>query len=576
LEDLNDLPALEVDESAPVSLDFPSLTADSSDSFSLDFDKQQESLAKEAADEDRRNREAEEARQAMERAAREEDARAEAVRRAAIEAEMRARVEQEKAERSERENDKREEYKRKIQEAEDRKRIAAERKEQQERERLDAERKQREDDFARRREDAEETVRKSRELKALKRSGKVRSPVDRFVGLVVGVLVVLALAVGVLHVMPMSGYIPALERIASNNIGEPVSIGSMKLSMLSGLQFKLANVSIGSTQDVILNEVTVTPELVSVLGDRLVIKSVEANGGKIVKEALLRLPLWRDSSAQDARMHVKSIVLRGLVPELRTFKLPSLNVDIALDRNGQVTSARVETTNGKVYATIIPGGNQANVTIGARDWTLPFGTPIEFSDFVATGSVTGSVLNLSEWDASLYGGQVRGTAQISWESGWRASSQFEFARVVSEELLAVFSKTAKVTGVASAKVGFSASSGSLHTLLDSPTVQANFLVQKGTLDGVDLVRALQVGSAGSQGGSTKFQELSGNVDISNMRFSYRNVYLNAGILSANGDFEIGSSQAVSGRVTVALRSSAQRLNSSLNVTGSLKGVLLRP
>ena len=147
---------------------------------------------------------------------------------------------------------------------------------------------------------------------------------------------------------------------------------------------------------------------------------------------------------------------------------------------------------------------------------------------------------------------------------------------MTDELLAVFSKTAKVTGIASGKVGFSASSGSLHALLDSPSVQANFLVQKGTLDGVDLVRALQVGRAGSQGGSTKFQELSGNVTISNGRFSYRNVYLNAGILSANGDFDITSKQAVSGRVTVALRSSAQRLNSSLNMTGSLKGVLLRP
>jgi len=576
LEDPNNPSAPEAKDSAPVSLEFPSLTGDSSGSFSLDFDKQQESLAKQAADEDRRNRETEEARQAMERAAREEDARAEAERRAAIEAEMRARVEQEKAERGERENDKREEYKRKIQEAEDRKRIAAERKEQEEQERIDAERKQREDDLARRREDAEEAARKGRELKSLKRSGKVRSPVDRFMGLVGGVLVVLALAIGVLHVMPMSGYIPALEKIASNNIGEPVSIGSMKLSMMSGLQFKLANVSIGSTQDVILNEVTVTPELGSVLGDRLVIKSIEANGGKIVKEALLRLPLWRDSSARDPRMHVKSIVLRGLTPELHTFKLPSLNVDIALDRHGQVISARVETANGKVYATIKPGDSRTNVTIGASDWVLPFGAPIEISDFVATGSVTGSVLNLSEWDASLYGGQVKGTAQISWASGWRASSQFEFARVVTDELLAVFSKTAKVTGNASGKVGFSASSGSLHTLLDRPTLQASFLVQKGTLDGVDLVRALQVGSAGSQGGSTKFQELSGDVTISNRRFSYRNVYLNAGILSGNSNFDIASNQAVSGRVTVALRSSAQRLNSSLNVTGSLKGVLLRP
>ena len=275
-------------------------------------------------------------------------------------------------------------------------------------------------------------------------------------------------------------------------------------------------------------------------------------------------------------MHVKSIALRGLAPELHTFKLPSLNVDIALDRHGQVSSARVETTNGKVYATIKPDGNQTNVTIGASDWVLPFGTPIEFSDFVATGSVTGSVLNLSEWDASLYGGQVKGAAQISWASGWRASSQFEFVRVVTDELLAVFSKTAKVTGIASGKGELSASSGSLHTLLDRPSLQASFLVQKGTLDGVDLVRALQVGRAGSQGGSTKFQELSGNVTIANRRFSYRNVYLNAGILSANGDFDITSKQAVSGRVTVALRSSAQRLNSSLNVTGTLKGVLLRP
>jgi uncharacterized protein involved in outer membrane biogenesis len=253
-----------------------------------------------------------------------------------------------------------------------------------------------------------------------------------------------------------------------------------------------------------------------------------------------------------------------------------LNVDIALDRNGQVLSARVETTNGQVYATIIPGDNQANVTIGASDWTLPFGTPIQISDFVAIGSVTGSVLNLSEWDASLYGGQVKGSAQISWASGWRASSQFEFARVATDELLAVFTKTAKVTGTVSGKVGFSASSGNLHTLLDRPSLQASFLVQKGTLDGVDLVRALQVGSAGSQGGSTKFQKLSGNVTISNRRFSYRNVNLNAGILSAKSDFDITSRQAVSGRVTVALRSSAQRLSSSLNVTGNLQGVLLRP
>jgi hypothetical protein len=575
-EDMNMPSQPQTSESDSGSLELPSLSPETGESFSLDFDEHQKTLAKQTADEERRIKEAEEARHAIERAAREEEAQAEAERRSAIEAEMRARVEQEKSDRNERENDKREEYKRKIQETEDRKKAAQEKQLQEEHQRIEAERKHREDDLIRRREAAEEADRKARELKSLKRSGKVRSPIERVMTLLVGVIAILALAVGVLHVMPMSGYVPAFERFASNNIGEPVSIGSMKMSFMSGLQFKLTNVSVGATQDLILNDVTVTPELGSILGDRIVIKSIDAVGGKIVKEALSRLPLWQNSSAQDSRMQVKSIALRGINPEMRTFKLPSVNVDIKLGQDGQVRSTRIETTNGKLYVTIVPGDSNKSVTIGASDWVPPFGTPIAITDFLATGSFTGSVLNLSEWDATVYGGLVKGSAQISWTSGWRATSQFEFVRVATDELLAAFTKTAKATGTASGKVGFSARSGSLHTLLDSPSLQASFLVKKGSLNGVDLVRALQVGSAGSQGGSTKFQELSGDVTISNGRFNYRNVFLNAGILSATSDFNIATNQAVSGRVTVALRSSAQRLTANLNVTGSLKGVLLRP
>jgi hypothetical protein len=575
-EDMNMPSQPQTSESDSGSLELPSLSPETGESFSNDFDEHQKTLAKQTADEERRIKETEEARHAIERAAREEEAQAEAERRSAIEAEMRARVEQEKSDRNERENDKREEYKRKIQETEDRKKAAQEKQLQEEHQRIEAERKHREDDLIRRREAAEEADRKARELKSLKRSGKVRSPIERVMTLLVGVIAILALAVGVLHVMPMSGYVPAFERFASNNIGEPVSIGSMKMSFMSGLQFKLTNVSVGATQDLILNDVTVTPELGSILGDRIVIKSIDAVGGKIVKEALSRLPLWQNSSAQDSRMQVKSIALRGINPEMRTFKLPSVNVDIKLGQDGQVRSTRIETTNGKLYVTIVPGDSNKSVTIGASDWVPPFGTPIAITDFLATGSFTGSVLNLSEWDATVYGGQVKGSAQISWTSGWRATSQFEFVRVATDELLAAFTKTAKATGTASGKVGFSARSGSLHTLLDSPSLQASFLVKKGSLNGVDLVRALQVGSAGSQGGSTKFQELSGDVTISNGRFNYRNVFLNAGILSAKSDFSIATNQAVSGRVTVALRSSAQRLTANLNVTGSLKGVLLRP
>jgi len=143
-------------------------------------------------------------------------------------------------------------------------------------------------------------------------------------------------------------------------------------------------------------------------------------------------------------------------------------------------------------------------------------------------------------------------------------------------MLAVFSDTARVTGLVSGKGRLTAQSGSVDTLLDKPSLNANFVVKKGAVDGVDLVRALQAGRSGTQGGSTRFEQLSGELAVSNGRFTYREVELGAGILSALGNFDISSKQEVSGRVRVDLRSTAQRLNANLNISGTLKGVLLRP
>jgi hypothetical protein len=102
------------------------------------------------------------------------------------------------------------------------------------------------------------------------------------------------------------------------------------------------------------------------------------------------------------------------------------------------------------------------------------------------------------------------------------------------------------------------------------------VVKKGTVDGVDLVRALQAGRSGTQGGSTRFEQISGDVAVANGRFSYRNVELAAGILSAQSNFDISNNQDVSGRVSVDLRSTAQQLSANLNISGTLKGILLRP
>jgi uncharacterized protein involved in outer membrane biogenesis len=350
----------------------------------------------------------------------------------------------------------------------------------------------------------------------------------------------------------------------------------MKMSILSGLQLEFGNVNIGTTQDVTLNDVLVTPELGSLFGDKVKITSIDVEGGTAVREVVERLPAWLKASIANRRLEVRKISLKNLKLEMRTFTLPSFNIDVKFRRDGGIVNARVATADGRFTANIANSEGTPEVDISVANLTLPIGTPVELTDFSGSGTVNGSTLTLRKWDATLYGGQANGSGQLSWSGQWRLTSQFEFARIDTEQLLGVFSNTAKVSGASSGQGSLSAEAGNIDSLLDRPSLQANFVVKKGTVDGVDLVRALQAGSAGSQGGSTRFEELKGDVTVSNGRFSYRNVELSAGILSASSDFTISGNQELSGRVYVNLRSPAQRLRANLNVTGTLKGATLKP
>ncbi len=48
----------------------------------------------------------------------------------------------------------------------------------------------------------------------------------------------------------MTGYIPAVERIISERLQEPVSIGGLRFSLFPTPQLKIERIAIGARQDV--------------------------------------------------------------------------------------------------------------------------------------------------------------------------------------------------------------------------------------------------------------------------------------------------------------------------------------
>jgi uncharacterized protein involved in outer membrane biogenesis len=272
---------------------------------------------------------------------------------------------------------------------------------------------------------------------------------------------------------------------------------------------------------------------------------------------------------------VDRIVIKGAKLDLRNIQLPPFDVDLALGPDG-VRSARVESSDGHFTVQLTPEEQGVRVEAKGRNFTLPLSPSLEFGDIEAKGTVSGNRMRLTELDYSLYGGQGKGTATVTWGNGWATEGEFEFQRMDLEAVMKALQADIPSEGQLAAKGRFATQGASVDAILDGARVDSTFLVHKGNLSGLDLVRALQAPSRdGVTGGKTKFDEMSGNFSLSGGRYQYNGVRLQAGALNANGQCEVAPDKEVSGRAYVELRSSATAIRGNFRIGGTVKGMVLK-
>ena len=543
-----------------------------------EFEKQQEELRRREEEEERNREQEEQARMAMDRAEREEQARAEAERREAEDLERRERMERERQDREARERKRQEEKEARVREQEESKVKREQERQRQEGMKVENERRSREDDLAKRRKEQEERDRKRAEVDALKKNKGIKTPLDRLKPVIIGVVALVAVVIGGVQLVPMNSYVPSIEKLASEHIKEPVSIGSMHVSILGGFSIILQNVRLGTTQDVKIDKVSLSPEFGSVFGDVKIIRKMEVESVTVAEEVLPRLPKWLEAAVADKRLEIGRMVIKSIKLESHTVKLPPFDANLQLSPGGAIERAVLVSTDGKLNVELTPRDNQVDIAFSAsKGWVPPVGPQIEFTDLTIKAVATRNQVRVEKFESLLYGGAAKGSALIVWGGPWSLDGEVETQRIGIQGLMEVFTRDARSTGQLEAKLRYSMSSQGLTTLFDSPKVDGSFDIKKGDLDGVDLVRALQSGGRGvTQGGATRFEEISGTVALNNGRYQYRNVKLSSGLLSATGTFEVSPNKDVSGRISVELRSQAAQIKGNYVVDGDLKAIVLRP
>jgi hypothetical protein len=386
---------------------------------------------------------------------------------------------------------------------------------------------------------------------------KVRRPSKLGKPIAVGLFLLLVVAVGVAHLMPIGT--ADYERVATEALGRPVKIGSANLWLLTGVQVRFSNVSVGDAK---IAHVTGYTAPGSLFGDKKDFSKIELDGLTLPQQAVGDA-LFAGAVKSDG-FSVGEIVVKNLqLPGPAT--LPKdLQADIALDAKGALKSATVRGPDGLV-AKIATQDDGVAFDVTAAGFVVPVMPEITLSNFSMKGTANPRGMNVAQWGGAIFGGGLSGTANLRWGGNWNIDG------VVTARSLnaAVFAPTLVSAGSAEGTGKFSMTASDPSSLSSGGRLDGNFTITNGTLGSFDLGSAVQ--SSGKEyKGSTQFTELSGQGVYDRGAVSLRNVNMSGGSLNAGASLDIAKSGALSGRIVADIRTTQRALSATLLLGGTVK------
>lgn len=392
------------------------------------------------------------------------------------------------------------------------------------------------------------------------------------------ILVVFLAVIGLPLLIPLNTYIPEIERQAGEKLKEPVKIGSLRLSLIPLPHVALHGITIGAQQEVKIDSIKVSPDLGSLFSSVKILRNIELDKVFISTDMLGRMPVWFKSDGGPQAVRVEKIGLNHVTLESPSMVLPLFRVSVNMNSDGDLRNVLLASDDGKLKLDATPGlGSNIDLKLAAQQWRIPVGPAFKFDALNIVGTADGESLRLSDIDGKLYGGTLKGAAELNWKKGWALSGNLKGQRVALGSLLPLFSSKARVSGQLDAKARFSMKAKSASRLADSANIGGDFSINHGVLHGFDLARAAQpIKTKEVSGGQTEFEEFSGVFSIAGKDIRLSRLNISSGVLNANGDVEISSSKQLGGKVYVEVKQGVSLVSVPLKVSGTLQAPVMFP
>jgi hypothetical protein len=399
--------------------------------------------------------------------------------------------------------------------------------------------------------------------------GRVKTTGGLIKPILIGLAAILVLVTCIAVFYPYSSYKPAIEAALSKYLQAPVRVGQVDVSLLPLPKLKLSAITIGEAADSRIDEIRIgSPHSLLMDGGKS-INLVDVSGASISTSRLLALPMFRDVSGQAAHtMLIREIRLVQSQVLAGDLVLRDVSGRIRFKPEGGIENASFEAVDRSIQFSATPTVQGLALKIEGLGWK-PSGSALTFESLQANGLLQKDKLLIENLDTTFLGGIVKGNWLLDWSKGLVIAGDVDLSRLDCRRVSAAFAPGLKLDGSLGGPLRLRGAGNDWASMWRSVEATLDAEVTRGVLNGVDLgeVARRSVGSA-VRTGSTKFERLKGHLMITSTQLSARDVQLDAGMMTAAGQFVVNRGQ-VDGNIIVGIQTSV----SSVRVPVRLSGVL---
>lgn len=388
-------------------------------------------------------------------------------------------------------------------------------------------------------------------------------------GLLAIAVLLTILAVTVI-VYPYEQFKPALEASATRMLNVPVKIDRVGVTLFPSPSFKLVGVHIGEPVDGKITEVRIS-SLLSLLGSAPhQVARVEVSDATMSANRLVALPMFIGQAAGSHEVIIKKMMIDHLQLTFGdSVAMNDLFGEIAFRQDGSIEKATFETADRSVLINAQAGSQGLALSLEGRAW-VPFGTAVSFASLQAKGLLQKNKLLIQNIDTTFLGGILRGNWLLDWSNGLVMAGDGTLSRLDTRKVSAAFAPSLKIDGDMSGTMRLRSSGGDWESLWSNLEAVLSTEITRGAFHGVDLGEAVRrSGVSEVRAGSTKFDRLRSTINITPKQVLGREVRMDAGMVTAVGQFNAARNGQVEGNMAVTMQTSVSSQNAAVRVYGVL-------